>query len=166
MRPVPEGTSRVQYAKSLELQGAWDEALDQLSERPHITPIAQMVALPIAGSIDARRGRPGADATLAEAWHLAHIAREFQRLAPAAIGLAEQAWITGHDDLPVDELSRIVADGLAQGYSWSPGRISFWLWQLGHLTDPPPGIAEPYRLTMGGDVVRAAEDPGRSWGAV
>ncbi len=151
-----EGAARVQYAKSLELRGAWDEAFDQLSERPRSTPIAQMVALPIAGSIDARRGRPSADATLSEAWRLAHGAREFQRLAPAAIGLAERAWITGRDDLPVDELSSIVVDGLLQGYSWSPGRICFWMWQLGHLADPPTAIAEPYRLVMRGDASRAA----------
>ncbi len=151
-----EAAARVQYAKSLELRGAWDEAMDQIRERLETTAIHRMVALPIEGSIDARRGRPTADATLAEAWRLAHVAREFQRLAPAAIGLGEQAWTTDRDDLPVDELLSIVREGLGQGYSWSPGRICFWLWQLGRLIEPPVGIAEPYRLVMHGEVARAA----------
>ena len=91
---------------------------------PHGVAAHRRVHRRSAGSTDA-------DATLAEAWGLAHVAREFQRLAPAAIGLAEQAWITGRDDLPVEELESIVADGLSQGYRWSPGRICFWLWRLG-----------------------------------
>jgi DNA-binding CsgD family transcriptional regulator len=151
-----EGSARVQYAKSLELRGDWDEAVDVLSDHPDATPIRQMVALPVLASIDARRGRPTAPATIAEAWQLAHVAREFQRLAPAAIALAEHAWITGSDDVPVDEILAIAAEGRAQGYAWSPGRICFWLWQLGRLATPLPGIAEPYALVMRGEVTRAA----------
>jgi DNA-binding CsgD family transcriptional regulator len=151
-----EASARVQFAKSLELRGDWDEALDQLNERPDPTPIRQMVALPIQGSIDARRGRASAAATLAEAWSLAHAAREFQRLAPAGIALAEHAWIDGAEGVPVDELLAIAGAGRAQGYTWSPGRICFWLWQLGRIEEPLAGIAAPYALAMRGDVTRAA----------
>ena len=153
--PGVEGSARVQVAKALELRGAWDEALDQAREVLVGHTIARIPALAIIGLIEARRGRPTASATLDEVWGLARMAGEFQRSAPPAIAVAEHAWITG-GAAPIAELEELMAEGLGQGFSWSPGRIACWLWELGRLGTPPGGIAEPYRLVMVGEATAAA----------
>ncbi len=118
--------------------------------------ITQMVALPVLGVIDARKGRSSARSLLLRAWDLASVANEFQRLAPAAIAMAEHSWISGDTDVAVAELERIMAAGIERGFAWSPGAIAFWLWELGELTAAPAGIAEPYRLVIEGHPTEAA----------
>ena len=46
--------------------------------------------------------------------------------------------------------------GLDMGFEWSPGSIARWLWELGEMSKPPPGIAEPYRMLIDGDWGEAA----------
>jgi DNA-binding CsgD family transcriptional regulator len=153
--PGIEASSRVQVAKALELRGAWDEALDEAHEVLVGPTIARIPALAVIALIEIRRGRPTATATLAEVWGLARLAGEFQRSAPPAIAVAEHAWTTD-GVAPVVELRELMTDGLEQGFTWSPGRIACWLWELGDPTPPPDGIAEPYRLLIAGDTSAAA----------
>ena len=88
---------------------------------------------------------------------LASVANEFQRLAPAAIAMAETLpGSSGDTDVAVAELERIMAAGIERGFAWSPGAIAFWLWELGELTAAPAGIAEPYRLVIEGHPTEAA----------
>ncbi|MCY7418904.1 MAG: AAA family ATPase, partial [Chloroflexi bacterium] len=69
------------YARVLDLRGDWDEATDTARELLDAAPITQMVALPVVGIIEARRGRPAAWTALDQAWQMAARADEFQRLA-------------------------------------------------------------------------------------
>jgi DNA-binding CsgD family transcriptional regulator/tetratricopeptide (TPR) repeat protein len=148
--------STAMYARILELEGAWDEAADLARDVLSAAAITQMVALPILGVIDARRGQPTAHALLRQAWEMAVSTGEIQRLAPAAIASAEGAWISGVADVSPEALKTVMDDGLALGFKWSSGEIASWLWRLGELMDPPAGIAEPYRLLMEGEPLAAA----------
>ncbi|MEE8331092.1 MAG: AAA family ATPase [Acidimicrobiia bacterium] len=155
--PTLESYATAIYARVLELKGEWSEAEDLARDQLDRAAISQMVALPILGMLEARRGRATAPATLTKAWELSYVADEFQRLAPTAIAVAEHAWISGIANIAVDDIRRVMELGLDKGFRWSPGSIALWLWKLGELTKAPEGIAEPYRLLIEGEPMAAAE---------
>jgi DNA-binding CsgD family transcriptional regulator/tetratricopeptide (TPR) repeat protein len=157
-----EGYALAMFARVLELEGEWDKAGALARDLLTRSAITQMVALPILGAIEARRGRDDARVLLDRAWDLASTADEFQRLAPAATALAEHAWISGSSDLPVVDIKRVMEAGLNSGFRWSTGAIAFWLWKLGELTHAPVGIADPYRLIIEAEPRAAAE----MWSAI
>lgn len=152
-----ESYSTAIYATVLELKGEWDEAEDLARDQLDSAAITQMVALPILGIIEARRGRDTARTTLTRAWEMSHVADEFQRLAPIAMAVAEHAWISESSDIPMEDIRNVMNGGLEKGFEFSLGSIAFWLWKLGELSQAPEGIAEPYRLVMEGEPLAAAE---------
>lgn len=151
-----ESYARAMFARVLELEGRWDDAMDLARDVAGGATITRMAALPIIGAIEARRGRASAQEVLAEAWGMAVSTGEFQRVGPVAIPIAEHAWLTDRSLIAPEELEGVMAAGLELGFSWSPGRIAAWLWRLGVLRAPPAGIAQPYRMLMEGDVTAAA----------
>ena len=154
--PMLENYATALYARALDMKGKWTEAEDLARELLDAAAISQMVALPIFGSIEARHGRDSARTSIAKAWDLASIAAEDQRLAPTAIAAAEHAWITESSEVPLAEIRQVMEVGLEKGFQWSPGAIAFWLWELGELSEPPEGIAQPYQLMMEGKALDAA----------
>ena len=154
--PTLEAYAEAMHARVLELQGDWIRAEDLATDLLDSMALSQMVALPILGGIAARRGRRKAGSILTQAWEMAGLAGENQRLAPAAVALAEHAWISGDSDVPVSDFKRVMSAELEKGFQWSPGAIAFWLWKLGELSQAPKGIAEPYRLVIEGRPAEAA----------
>jgi DNA-binding CsgD family transcriptional regulator len=144
------------YARVLDLKGEWSEAEDLARDLVDAAAITQMVALPILGVIEARRGRTTARPALTRAWDMASVAAEDQRLTPIAIAVAEYAWISGDVDLPISDLGKVMTASLERGFTYSPGALAFWLWKLGELPKAPEGIAEPYRLVIEGKADEAA----------
>ncbi len=154
--PMLENYAQAMYARVLELEGDWTKAEDLARDLLDSMALSQMVALPILGAMAARRGQDTARSILTRAWEMAVVADENQRMAPAAIALAEHAWISGSVDLPVSDFKRVMSAGLDKGFQWSPGSIAIWLWKLDELSKTPKGIAEPYRLVMEGRSREAA----------
>ena len=151
--------SMLMQAKALDLAGDWNEA-EVIAEDTPATPVVfQTVALQILGVIEARRGKPGARTTLSPAWELANEADQHMRRAPAAAALAEYAWICGDTGLSMQDVTATMHTGLGitPGWARSEGAIALWLWKLGELDEAPEGIAEPYRLIIGGQPLEAAE---------
>jgi ATP/maltotriose-dependent transcriptional regulator MalT len=155
--PGLESYSTAIYARVLELRGEWDQAEDLARDQLAGSAITRMVALPVLGVIEARRGRDTARTRLREVWEMAHVANEFQRLGPTAIAVAEHAWISGSAEVPLAGIGNVMEAGREIGFEWSPGSIALWLWKLGELSDAPEGIAEPYRLVIEGEPMAAAE---------
>jgi DNA-binding CsgD family transcriptional regulator/tetratricopeptide (TPR) repeat protein len=154
--PTLEAYAKAMYARVLELEGNWTKAEDLATDALNSMALSQMVALPILGGIAARRGRNTARSTLTQAWEMAVVADENQRRVPAAMALAEYAWISDDTDVPVSDFIRVMNAELDKGFQWSPGSIAFWLWKLGELSESPKGIAEPYRLVIEGEPLAAA----------
>ena len=154
--PSLEANARAQLARVLELRGRWTEASDVAHDLLGAGAIPQMVALPILAVIEARRGRMAARDAVERGWRMALVADEVQRLAPAAAAAAEFAWIHGDAVVAIADIQRVMHAALDLGFVWSPGRLAYWLWQLGALVSPPSGIAEPYRLAIEGRVTEAA----------
>ena len=160
--PAIESYAAAIHARVLDLEGKWSEAEDLARDQLSRSALAQMVALPILGVIEARTGRTTARATLGQAWEMSAAADEFQRLAPTATAVAEHGWISRRSDVPVADIRGVMEAGLDLGFEWSPGSIAFWLWKLGELSEAPEGIAEPYRLVIEGEPMAAAE----MWSAI
>lgn len=135
-----------------EEDGAAVLAIDAI--QPAISAHPGMVAL---GRLLARRGDPRAGELLAETWRRARVADELQRIIPAASACAEIAWLAGdraavrrHAERALGAVAGTTADARLTGEAW------FWLWRAGALEGPPPGIHEPYRLSISGDPRGAA----------
>ena len=144
--------------------GQWDDAgrdAEAIARCVSTAPVIKIPALVTLGRLRARRGDPDMHSPLAEAYRLAVLTGEMQRLSPTLCALAEEAWIHG---LPVDHilppLEQAHALGLRQGDPWDSAELAFWLWRLGHPR-PYPRLPEPHALQMAGDWRGAA----RAWTA-
>src|SRR5215467_663588 len=141
-------------AHSLAEQGhyaAADRYLADVLRHPHVSPITQVSALPVAGVLAARRGRDGTG-PLDEALQIALQIGEGQRLAAVAIARAEAAWIAGRPaDLTAD-IDRAWPFSIAHPEPWELGELSWWLHLAGeHRQAPDVHLARPFALMLAGD---------------
>jgi DNA-binding CsgD family transcriptional regulator len=144
-------------------QGRWSEAdrrIGRLLRSPvHWRP-TRIVLLTVQGRLAARRGeRAAALEFLEEAWGLAEMTGDLQRLWPVAAGRAEAAWLMG-DLAPIE--SRVQDSyrlALQLEHTWAIGELGFWLWRVGRLRAPAAGAAEAYARQIAGDWRGAA----RAW---
>ncbi len=157
--PILEAYVSALYARALEMAGRWHEAADIARGLLDAASITRMVALPVIGTIDLRRGRPETETLLAEAWEIASATGEVQRTSPAAMAIGEQAWLTGTPLVGSEDLVRAMHDALELGFSWSPGAIAVWLWRCDLLDEAPHRIAAPYRASIEG----RARDAAATW---
>jgi DNA-binding CsgD family transcriptional regulator len=157
-----EHFARAMYAEILVWKGEWVAAEDLsaqvLGSHPGRNLLNELIAGRVLGRLQARLGRPEAQATLDRTWSLAEVNAEMQNLLPTAAALAEYMWLTGDDD--PDRIARfreVLNEGLRLGASFDAGDLAFWLWKLGELTEAPEGVAEPYRLVIEGHPREAAD---------
>jgi ATP/maltotriose-dependent transcriptional regulator MalT len=141
-------------------QGRWAEAGDlaaQVASKLGVSPITPIVAFTTLGRIRARRGDPQATEALDEAWRLAEVTGDLQRLWPAAAGRAELAWLSGHADRIPALVEPTLALAQRLGSRWAIGELAYWLWKADALPVLPEQSAEPFALQIRGRW-RAAAD--------
>ncbi|HSK06157.1 MAG TPA: AAA family ATPase [Acidimicrobiia bacterium] len=118
---------------------------------------ARMVANSLLGRLQARTGHPEAKNHLLEGWEPALQTGEIQRTAPAGSSMAEFVWIGGALDRDIfPRLREVLAESLQRDPTWRGGELAFWLHMIGEIDQPPPGVAEPYRLAMEGEWEKVA----------
>ncbi len=153
-----EYSAEAAAALLLELKAEWEQAEDLAREHFHdAVAMANMVTLPVICVIEARKGRPGAAASLRQAWEITAGGGEVPRQLPVAAAVAEHAWICGQGVVLISDITSVMEAGIDMGLKWSSGSIAMWLWKLGELDAAPDGIAEPYRLVIEGEPIAAAE---------
>jgi ATP/maltotriose-dependent transcriptional regulator MalT len=155
---INEDAAIAHYAKVLDWKGQWATAEDIATETlGRVLFYSQLVAGQVLGPLQTRKGRPDARATIDSTWARADAGNEMQSLLPSAAALAEYLWLHGEDDPVLTARFReLLDDARRYGFPWSAGWLAFWLWMLGTLSEPPEGIAEPYRLVMDGKPTEAA----------
>jgi DNA-binding CsgD family transcriptional regulator len=104
----------------------------------------------------ARRGQPGADEALAEAWDLAVELGELQHLAPAATARAEAAWLRGDQAAVRAAIAPIYDDVCRLGVFAVQTELAFWLSKAGCAATPVLA-GEPYGLLVAGHWREAAD---------
>ena len=145
-------------ARSLAEQGQYAAAERHVADvlrHPHVSPITQVIVLPVAGVLAARRGRDGTGA-LDQALTIAVRTGETQRLVPVTAARAEAAWIAGRTPDLVAAIDRAWPAAVAHPHPWGLGELSWWL-RLGR-DDRPAGtpLARPFALMLAGEHGAAA----------
>ena len=95
-------------AKIMLDRGQWDDAAEFATlvfQKRVISTFPRTVGSVVLGLVRARRGEPDANSHLEHAFALAEPTGELLRIAPAAAGGAEAAWLAG-DHERVDEVTR------------------------------------------------------------
>jgi len=116
-----------------------------------VAPVTRIHALVVLARIRARRGDPGVQAPLDEAYSLALATSELQRIGPVIAARAEAAWLRGEHGAAVQEVARAYELALKLGNPWMKGELAIWRWRLAGSADAPDGIAEPYALQIAGE---------------
>jgi DNA-binding CsgD family transcriptional regulator len=150
------------YYTTCELdRGEWTEAARMATELLRSSEYAsvqqRVTIMATLAVVRIRRGDPGADELLDQAFALAIPTSELNRIGRVAAARAEQAWYRGK---PADVV-RATAVGLAHVHGhtapWINGELLFWQSRAQPVGPIAGDVAEPYRLMLSGDW-RAAAD--------
>ena len=141
-------------------QGRWAEATESAEQvlrlrRTSITP--RIFALVVLGLVRARRGDPGYEAPLEEAWALAEPPGDLWRLWTVTAARAEVAWLEGDRDAVLAATEGIFERVVEQKWAWFAGELADWRRRAGIEEEIPADVAEPYALQLAGEWTRAAE---------
>jgi len=136
--------------------GAEQDARAALAERAHSggRAVDPLVALAL---LQARRGDPGAAATLQEATERAVATGELQWTGQVAAARAEHAWLSGDAHRVAEEAAGVLEQAVQANHAWYAGELAMWMQLAGAPVRVPAMVAEPYRLLLAGDW-RAAAD--------
>lgn len=148
------------YRARAELdQGRWDEAAETGSavlatRRASVLP--RICGLVVLGLVRARRGDPGHEALLEEAWALGEPTDEPERIGPAATARAEAAWLSGDRDAVLAATEGPLRLALEAGDLRAAGELRLWRSRAGSEDADPARVAEPYASQLAGDWSTAA----------
>jgi DNA-binding CsgD family transcriptional regulator len=150
---------RGEQSALLERTGRWDDAVAlsrELLIKSGLSPANRLCAAIRLGAVGARRDEPEAWAFLDEAVTAADATGEPQQQIPARLVVAEAHWLAGqtHEALREAELAD---DVCAKSDAWLRGAVAVWLRRTGSDRPARGELAEPYRLLIDGQPVRAAE---------
>lgn len=144
--------------------GRWAEAAGVLEslplDDPDLSPITRITASTVLGRLRARRGDPGSEDALSDAWELAATTDDLQRLWPVAAARAEDALLDGRED-DVAPLVRSTFELACElDHPWAVGELGALLWSVGALDDGRAAVeqraAAPYGLRVAGELASAA----------
>ncbi|HEX6673768.1 MAG TPA: AAA family ATPase [Actinomycetes bacterium] len=130
-------------------RSAWDDAVRAAKRGLDGGPLQRCPALTVLGRVRARRGEPGGDELLREAWALAVELRELQRTGPAAAACAEAAWLAGDHAAVRAVAGPVHEDARRLGHVPLQAELGYWLTRAGQAV-PPPASEHPYALQAAG----------------
>lgn len=137
--------------------GEWAQAAERLDEIPqHESAGASHVEVDTRARLLSRQGEAGADDLVAASLALAQQGDEPYRLGPAAVTVAEHAWLTGRLDEVADVIATIYELIHPAGYAWLSGAVGVWHQRAGGDVGSTAGMRAPYRLLLDGDPLGAA----------
>jgi DNA-binding CsgD family transcriptional regulator len=148
---IPRENISLSLAQSLLDRGRWDEALEQVARGRRSLHGGIPVALAIEGRVRARRGEPGAQELLEQAWDGVAKIPPSWRHGQIRAALAEAAWLRG--DLSAARAHALA--GLNAPYAAqlarSSGELALWASRCGEAVEPPANAAVPVSYELAGD---------------
>jgi DNA-binding CsgD family transcriptional regulator/tetratricopeptide (TPR) repeat protein len=148
------------WARTQLEQGRWDDAVEAAASvlrGERVVPMSRITALTVLGRVRARRGDPGVESALDEAWELAAGMAHLQRTWPVAAARAEAAWLAGRPAAIPGLVTDTLRLARRLGHRWAVGELAYWLWRVGDLQEVPEDAFAPYALQIAGQPVEAAE---------
>ena len=146
-------------AYAFMLLGRWDEAAGICADmlgRQRISPVNRLNPLRVLGSIRGRRGEAGAWELLNEALALAEGVNEPRWIAPIRAARSELRWLSGDDDLAVEEIRAAYDQAVGYVDPWTMGSLAVWLSRLQAPDTGPLSLPKPFALEMAGEWQSAA----------
>jgi DNA-binding CsgD family transcriptional regulator/tetratricopeptide (TPR) repeat protein len=141
-------------------RGRWDDSMASawcIRQRAGTVAVGHIPALTTIGTIQMRRGEPGAHATLLAAMQLAERTGELTLIAPVALALTEEAWLRG-DPAGARDLIRGVLDRSDQPVTTQHrGHLISWAVRLGEEHDVAAGTPRHVALQINGQWQEAAD---------
>jgi DNA-binding CsgD family transcriptional regulator len=148
------------YKARAELdQGRWEDAAETAAA---ILPIRRASILPriwglvVLGLVRARRGDPGSEELLDEAWVLGEPTDELMRMEPVAAARAEAAFLSGDHEGVAAATEHAFQLAVEHRDSKALGELAVWRRRAGIEDEIPAGTAEPYASQLAGDWPSAA----------
>jgi DNA-binding CsgD family transcriptional regulator len=156
---IPRESVLVSVARSLLDRGRYAEALDHAGRGRRTAHGNVPLSLAIEAVVRARRGEPGVDDLLRQAWEAIAAIPEGWRHGQVRVALAEAAWLRGDLEAALAH----IRDGLAAPYAnqlaRSSSELALWALRCGVRMEPlPPGAPEALRLELAGDVRGARQE--------
>jgi DNA-binding CsgD family transcriptional regulator len=148
---IPRENVLVSRALSLLDRGRLDEALEQAAASRQTHHGAVPLALLVEGLVRARRGEPGADEILADAWSRLADIPEGWRHGMLRSGLAEAAWLRGDVEGVLAQVDAGLAAPFARQLARSSGELALWAFRQGRVVEPPRNTPAPILLELDGD---------------
>lgn len=154
---LPRMAIRFYRARSLLDRGRWDEALAIAALREKWWQGEFPVACAIDGLIRARRGEPGADGLLEQAWQelTELVAAEGARHGMVRLSRVEAAWLRGDRPAASRQLREARDSAAVMRFARPGGELALWGSRLGVELEAPAGASAPVRLELEGDWRRA-----------
>jgi DNA-binding CsgD family transcriptional regulator/energy-coupling factor transporter ATP-binding protein EcfA2 len=127
----------------------WDDAVRAARRGLADAPMVRHGALTVLGRVRVRRGEPGGDELLGEAWALAVELEELQRTGPTAAARAEAAWLAGDHAAVQAVAGPVYEEARRLGHIPLQAELGYWLTKAGQAV--PPLVSEhPYALQAAG----------------
>jgi DNA-binding CsgD family transcriptional regulator/tetratricopeptide (TPR) repeat protein len=148
----------------LDRLGRWDEADAMLTfdlEERSLSAVNKISKLVTKGTLDARRGRASATATLDEALRYAEAGVEPGYVLEVGLARLEAAWLSGDIESARREIQRCVP--VAQSHdAWFSGALAAWIRRCRQPNVELGVVARPFELLLAGDWRGAAD----AWSAL
>lgn len=138
-------------ARSLLDRGRWEEALPAAAYSMRIWHSDVPLNRAIEGTIAARRGEPGAERILEQAWSEIPKATEDSRHATLRCALVEAAWLRGDRSGALEHLEAARSSEATGRFSRWGGELAVWATRCGIELEAPAGAPEAAKLELEGD---------------
>jgi DNA-binding CsgD family transcriptional regulator len=138
-------------ARSLLDRGRWDDALPAAAYSVRTWHAEVPLARAMEGLIAARRGEPGAERTLEQAWAEIPKVAEDSRHSTLRCALVEAAWLRGDPGTALEHLEAARASPATGRFARWGGELALWAARLGLELDTPAGAPEAVKLELEGD---------------
>jgi DNA-binding CsgD family transcriptional regulator len=140
-------------------RGEWERATEDAQaviQHPRLAPVTKIPALVALGQVRVRRGDPGAEPTLRQAWELAVPTGEIQRIGPVIAARAEAAWLMGSPQEILRDARQAYELASRRADPWVKGELAFWIWRCSGSAAGLDGIIEPFAAQIAGNWRAAA----------
>ena len=138
-------------ARSLLDRGRWDEALPAAAYSVRTWHAEVPLARAMEGLIAARRGEPGAERTLEQAWAEIPKVAEDSRHSTLRCALVEAAWLRGDRRTALEHLEAARASPATGRFARWGGELALWAARHGLELEPPAGAPDAVKLELEGD---------------
>jgi DNA-binding CsgD family transcriptional regulator/tetratricopeptide (TPR) repeat protein len=152
----------ISLGRALFDRGRWDQAIEHTRAGRRRWHGTVAIALTVEGLVAARRGEPGAQALLDEAWESIASVPEGWRHGLVRAAQAEAAWLRGDRPAVLAQVRGGLGAPFGRRLTRSAGELALWSARCGEPVEIPDNVAHQILLELRGDWRGAV----RAWQAV